>query len=122
MNRMIASILLATSAALSGNAFAEGPMPEPSTFVSTADRAQVQAQVPRGRGGANPWSITYNPLARFESALTRDEVRAAYIEARDEVAALTGEDSGSLALSRQPQAATTEVASLSDEQASGVAR
>jgi hypothetical protein len=39
--------------------------------------------------------LRYNPLANFKSTQTRAEVTAAYIADRDEVTALTGEDSGS---------------------------
>ena len=47
------------------------------------------------QAGVNPWSTQYNPLAKFQSGTTRDAVTAAYIADRDQVAALTGEDSGS---------------------------
>src|SRR5688572_12135999 len=69
MNRFITSALLATSAALTGPAFADDFTP-PDPFVSTADRAQVQAGVAEARSLPDPWSITYNPLAMFESDRT----------------------------------------------------
>lgn len=76
MNRTLASTLIAASAALSGHALAESPTPEAS-FVSTADRAQVQAEWLQNRRGANRWSNTYNPLARFKGELSREQVRTA---------------------------------------------
>src|SRR5687768_5782629 len=103
MNRIISTALLAASAALTGPALADDITPSES-FVSTADRAQVQAGVFQARTVANPWSIAYNPLATFESDRTREEVRAEYIASRNEVAALTGEDSGAFALAQQQDA------------------
>lgn len=43
----------------------------------------------------NPWSNRYNPLAQFSSQRTRPAVTAEYTDARAQVAAFTGEDSGS---------------------------
>jgi hypothetical protein len=80
--------------------------------VSTASRAEVQAGVTQARATANPWSISYNPLATFESSRTRAEVQAEYIASRDEVAALTAEDSGSFALAHQQQQVNAEVANV----------
>jgi hypothetical protein len=87
---------LALAAASIGNAFAESPTVPKDTFVSTKSRADVQAElVAYKQAGINPWSISYNPLAQFKSTASRQDVSAAYIESRDEVAALNGEDSGS---------------------------
>jgi hypothetical protein len=73
-------------------------------FVSTRSRADVQAElVAYKQAGVNPWSIQYNPLRQFKSTATRAEVTAAYIAARDEVAALHGEDSGSSYLAQGPR-------------------
>lgn len=100
MNRTLTAALLAACAAFTGHAFADDIRPtEP--FVSTADRAQVQAEIAQARTVPNPWSIAYNPLAAFSSTLTRDEVRADYIAHREEVAALTAEDSGAFELDQQ---------------------
>ena len=100
MNRILSTALLAACAALASSAFADDiTLSEP--FVSTADRAQVQAGVVQARTAASPWSIAYNPLATFESGRTREEVRAEYIASRDEVAALNGEDSGAFAIAQQ---------------------
>ena len=81
------------------------------TFVSTASRAQVNADLAAyKKAGVNPWSTQYNPLKTFQSTKSRDEVTRDYIAARDQVAALTGEDSGSAwlaqAATRQPVSST----------------
>ena len=104
MNRSIASILAITAAAFAGHAFAETPTIDTTNFVSTKGRAQVQAELAAYKqAGANPWSTQYSPLKNFRSTQTRAEVVAQYIADRDEVAATTGEDSGSTYLA---QAAT----------------
>lgn len=102
MNRIIASTLIAASAAFAGQALADDITPS-DTFVSSLERAQVQAGVAQARTAANPWSIAYNPLATFQGSRTRAAVRAEYIASRDQVAALTGEDSGAFALARKSQ-------------------
>jgi L-rhamnose isomerase len=102
MNRILATTLLVASAALAGHAFADDITPS-DNFVSSADRAEVQAGVAQARTTANPWSTAYNPLAGFRSGRTRAEVRAEYIASRDEVAALTAEDGGAFALAQQRQ-------------------
>ena len=98
MNRILASVFISSLAAFAGSALAESPMPEQQSFVGTLTRAEVQAELSGFRTARNPWSIAYDPLADFRSGLTREEVRAEYIQSRDEVAALNGEDSGSFAL------------------------
>ena len=52
------------------------------------------------RCGVNPWSTSYNQLAQFRSAKSRDQVQAEYRAQREAVAALTGEDSGSAYLTQ----------------------
>jgi hypothetical protein len=65
-------------------------------FNGSKTRAEVQAELSSyKKTGVNPWSISYNPLSAFKGSLTRAQVTAAYIADRDQVAALTGEDSGS---------------------------
>jgi len=96
MNRLFTSAFIAASAAIAAPVFADDITPaEP--FVSTATRAQVLAELEQSRTGRNPWSIAFDPLAGFRSSLSRDEVRAEYIESRDEVASRVAEDSGSFA-------------------------
>jgi hypothetical protein len=101
MNRKFALALVVAAAAAAGNAFADDITVDSTPFVSSASRAEVQDQLAQFKqSGANPWSNQYNPLAKFSSQLTRAEVVAEFIAARDEVAALTGEDSGSAYLAR----------------------
>jgi hypothetical protein len=70
-------------------------------FVSTKSRAEVQAELfAYKKAGVNPWSTWYNQLAGFKSNTTRQEVVAEYLAARDEVAALNSEDSGSAYLTQ----------------------
>jgi hypothetical protein len=116
MNRIIATTLISASAAFAGHAFADDITPADSA-VSTASRAEVQAGVSQARVIANPWSIAYNPLATFESSRTRAEVQAEYIASRDEVAALTAEDSGSFALAQQHQQVNAQVANVRADRA-----
>jgi hypothetical protein len=110
MNRIITRTLVAISTVFASHAFADDITPS-EPFVSTATRAEVQAGIAQARATANPWSIAYNPLATFQSSRTRAEVRAEYIASRDDVAALTGEDSGAFALAQQPSAQFAGVAS-----------
>ena len=106
MNRKIALVSLALAAGFAGSAFAETPDAfAPQAFASTQSRAQVQAeQAAFQQGGVKPWSIQYNPLNAFRSALTREAVVAEYLATRDTAQALYGEDSGSthFAQARQP--------------------
>jgi hypothetical protein len=115
MNRKIASLLVLAATAAAGSAFAESPLAvQPDPFTSTRTRAEVQAELHAYKqAGVNPWSISYNPLRSFKSAATREQVVADYIAARDQVAAISGEDSGSAYFSRQAgarQGASTTVA------------
>lgn len=84
-------------AGFAGSALAESPNAVPEAlFVSTRARAEVKAElVAYQRAGVNPWSISYNPLRGFRSTGTREAVLAGYIASRDQVAAMTAEDSGS---------------------------
>jgi hypothetical protein len=100
MNRIIPSLIIAASTVFASAAFADDITPTPP-FVSTRDRGEVKAELLQFRGQTNPWSIAYSPLARSQSALTRDEVRARFLASRDDVAAMTGEDSGSFALAEE---------------------
>jgi len=105
MKLRIASALLFAVAA---SAFAETPTVVTEPFVSTKSRAEVQAELSAYKhAGVNPWSISYNQLAGFKSNLSRDEVVAAYLAARNEVAAINGEDSGSAYLTQVAQRART---------------
>jgi hypothetical protein len=100
--------LAALSALTMIAAHAENPDPSGQFAASVGSapltRAQVQADLATyQKSGVNPWSMSYNPLASFKSERTRAEVQAEYIDSRNAVAAMTGEDSGSAYLaSRQP--------------------
>jgi len=62
-------------------------------FNGTKTRAEVQAQL--AAKGVNTYSISYNPVTSFQGKLSRAQVTADYLASRDQVAAVTGEDSGS---------------------------
>jgi hypothetical protein len=95
MNRKIALALVVASA-VAGPVLAEDGTIEPPPFVSTADRAQVVNEMQQyRREHVNPWADDYNPLATFHSERTRQEATREYIESRNAVAAMDGEDSGS---------------------------
>lgn len=101
MNRNIASVLVITAAAVAGNAFADDITIDHTPFVGGKTRAEVQAELAQfKRAGTSPWSTQYNPLAKLKSTRSRAEVVAEYTAARDEVAALNGEDSGSAYLAQ----------------------
>jgi len=97
MNRIaIAAIVLAASAT---SAFADDITIDATPFASSRTRAEVQAELASFKqSGPNVWSNQYNPLSRFEARRSRADVVAEYLAARNEVAAQTGEDSGSAAL------------------------
>ena len=97
MNRNITTALVvAAAAAFAGNAFAETPTVVKDDFVSSASRAQVNAElVAFKQAGVNPWSTQYNPLRYVQGTKSRAQVVGEYLASRDQVAALNGEDSGS---------------------------
>jgi hypothetical protein len=99
MNRknLAATVFAVATAAVAGQAFAETPNAVPQdSFVPSKARTEVQAELSQYKAaGVNPWSTSYNPLRSFKSTASRDQVTAAYIASRDEVAALNGEGSGS---------------------------
>jgi hypothetical protein len=112
MNRNIASVLAISAAAFAANAFADDITIDNTPFVGSKTRAEVQADLTQfKRAGTSPWSTQYNQLAKFQSAKSRADVTAEYTAARDEVAALNGEDSGSAYLAqyagRRADASTT---------------
>lgn len=109
MNRtLIAAIALVAAS----SAFAESPLAGNTQFTGARSRAEVQAELQQYKAaGVNPWSQSYNQLRGFESAKTRAQVTAEYLQSRDETAALTAEDSGSAFLSvRTPSVAAPVVA------------
>jgi hypothetical protein len=109
MNRNIALAAL-FAIAVSGNAFADDITIDTTPFVSSRTRAEVQSELARfEKSGTSPWSIRFNPLASFKSTVSSQQVTAAYLASRSEVAAFNGEDSGSfhLAATRAPEAGAT---------------
>jgi hypothetical protein len=100
MKLKIASAVLLT--AVAAGVFAdELPAVPTDSFVSTKSRAEVQAELTAYKqAGVNPWSTWYNQLAGFKSSASRQEVVAEYLAAREEVAALNSEDSGSAYLTQ----------------------
>lgn len=96
MNRFALASFLAIAAASTTVAYADDITVDPHRFVSSATRAEVQTELQQYKaGGVNPWSTSYNQLARFQGSRTRAEVNAEFLQSRAEVAALNGEDSGS---------------------------
>jgi hypothetical protein len=94
----IAALLLA---AFAGSALADDPTIVNEQFAGTRTRAEVNAELGAYKAaGVNPWATSYQPLKYFKSATTREAVVAEYLASRNEVRALTGEDSGSAYLAQ----------------------
>jgi hypothetical protein len=90
------AVFAVLSATTAGAAFAGDITIDTTPFVPSLTRAQVQAQLEQYQAsGVNPWSTRYNQLARFSGTRTRAQVTQEFVQARDEVAALNREDSGS---------------------------
>ncbi|MCG2594386.1 DUF4148 domain-containing protein [Ramlibacter sp. XY19] len=101
MNRNIAFAFVLATAAAAGTAFADDITLEPTQFVSTLTRAEVRAEMQQARAaGTGAWAPDYDQLAGFRSERSRADVTADYTAERDHVAALNGEDSGSVYLAR----------------------
>ena len=99
ISRNIATALVLAATAFAGTAFADDITIDNTQFVSSKSRAEVQAELTQFKqAGTSPWSIQYNPLAKFKSETSRTQVTAAYVADRDLVAAFNGEDSGSRVL------------------------
>jgi hypothetical protein len=104
-------IVLAAMAALSGAAFADDADPsgqfalQLQNSVSRAEvRADLDAALAKGQvhAGIPPAGSWVQPAVH--STKTRAEVTAEYLASRDEVAAMTGEDSGSMLLAKSGNA------------------
>ena len=96
MNSKAILAVAAFAALASAGARADDITIDNTPFQSVRTRADVQAELAAyKKNGVNTYSISYNQLSKFKSERTRDEVRAEYLADREEVAALTSEDSGS---------------------------
>jgi hypothetical protein len=84
----------AAIAITSDKAFADDITIDNTPFVSSRSRAEVQAEIMK-TGGNDEWTMQFNQSAQIKSAYTREEARAEYVAARNEVTALNAEDSGS---------------------------
>lgn len=105
MNKLTLIALVSMIAA--GAAQAEGPLEDNHAVqaaVSTKTRAEVLAELAQARrdGSIRVSSIAYNPAQDSQSLKTREQVRSELMAARHSGQAqdLIGEDSGSIALSR----------------------
>jgi hypothetical protein len=105
MNRKIALTLIIASAA-AGSAFAETPLTGGGMIIkATMTRAEVQAALAQHRqSGVDTFADGYNQLNEFHSVRARADVQAEYKAARDQVAAMNGEDSGARYLTRREPA------------------
>jgi hypothetical protein len=116
MNRKLATTLTIVSTATaafafaamaSGNAYADDITIDPTPFVSSRTRAEVQSEV-MGQAEAlriasSEWSMQQNAEVLPQSAVTRAQVIKEYIATRHEVNALNAEDSGSSYLASLPR-------------------
>ncbi len=93
------SSLIATGAlalVASGLAQAETPTPDaPLSLSSSLARVQVLAELAQFKKGPNPWSTSYNPLRTFVSVKSHAQVAVELAAARNSMAAMNSEDSGS---------------------------
>jgi hypothetical protein len=112
MNRHFASTIATTTAAIacfaaiaSSKAYAETPTIDTTPFVSTRTRADVQAEPMSQRGlvtaAASEWAMQYNHVPQPNSGYTSEQAKGEYKAARDQVSAMTSEDSGSSYIARQ---------------------
>ncbi|MCC6246328.1 MAG: DUF4148 domain-containing protein [Rubrivivax sp.] len=106
LTQVFATATIAAIGFAAAPAFAQEATYEyPQAATSAVTRAQVQAELFQARadGSIRAWSTSYNPLALAKSLKSREVVRAELLASdRATVSAMTGEDSGSFALSRQP--------------------
>jgi hypothetical protein len=114
MNRNLASTLtitataaaaLAMAAMASSNAYADDITVDNTPFVSSKTRAEVQAEV-IGQNmsiASSEWAGQMNEPRQTTSDFTRAQATAEYLAARNEVRALTAEDSGSFSFAASPR-------------------
>jgi len=93
------TVIVATLAAacMTGTARAEYPSVDILNFHGTRTTAEVRGELDRSTvsTASNEWSTQRTASQPMDNGFTRAEARAGYIGARDEVHAMTGEDSGS---------------------------
>ncbi|HSW20546.1 MAG TPA: hypothetical protein VLJ86_25210, partial [Ramlibacter sp.] len=95
-----------------GSAFAESPLMAEDPFVSTRTRAEVQAEARADRAhrpAGIEWALQQNDQQTHASGLSRAQVAAEYIAAREQVREMTSESSGSEYFSRAPLRSSTIV-------------
>ena len=92
------------AAVMTGNARAEGPIEDIKPIAGMLTRAEVQAEVMNGHlsSYASEFALQQDTRLQGTSGYTRAQARADYIASRDEVRAMTAEDSGSQRLSHAP--------------------
>lgn len=99
--------VLALAAIASGNAYADDITIDPTPFVSSRTRAEVQAEVMGQsealRMASSEWGTQLNTATLPQSTVTRTQVQQEYITTRNEVNALNAEDSGSSYLASLPR-------------------
>jgi len=113
MNRNIASSLGLGTAAIavaaaavvaSGTAHADDITIDTMPAVLSAPRMVIKAHtLPR----TDEWTLQRNQVPVLESGFTAAQAKADYTAARDEVRALTAEDSGSTYFWKMPRSATS---------------
>lgn len=94
----------AASALMAGGVRAETYSTQIRDFTGTRTRAEVRADMAGDRSllAASNELSTQGQAQPMQSGYTRAQARADYIAARDEVRALTGEDSGSTWMAHAP--------------------
>lgn len=92
------SLSLALAGLLALAAHAETPDPSGQYALKSPglrSRAEVQVELKQFKAsGVDPWADEYDQLAGFRGTMTRAQVRGEYLANRDEVKAMTAEDSG----------------------------
>lgn len=87
------------------NAFAESTAEYTSPFVSTLSRAEVRAELMGQsrllRTDSSEWALQSNQPVALQNPHTPEQARSEYKAARQEVLAVTAEDSGSAYFQRQ---------------------
>lgn len=101
-----AGAIVCTAVIASGKAYAAGDITVDDTvFVSSRTRAEVRAEVLQHpelvTAAANEWVMQHNQASTLASGYTREQARLDYQMAREEVMAITSEDSGSAYFARR---------------------